>query len=63
MQQRSQIKRCLKLYADALLVSEDRLAKWAAAKCALSIFWRSHGSVETDREADLLHLFLDIADQ
>ncbi len=63
VQQRRQIKRCLKLYADALLVSEDRLAKWAAAKCALSIFWRSHGSVETDREADLLHLFLDIADQ
>ncbi|WP_170414167.1 aminoglycoside phosphotransferase family protein [Ruegeria atlantica] len=53
----------LKLYANAMHVAETRLAKWAAAKCALSIFWRADGCVSNDAEADLLHLLLRKADQ
>jgi streptomycin 6-kinase len=58
-----QIDRCLTLYADAMAVPRQRLAKWAAAKCALSIFWRASGLVTEDAEADLLHLLLKIVDQ
>ncbi len=58
-----QIENCLTLYSDTLNVSRSRLAQWAAAKCALSIFWRGHGVIGTDREADLLAKFLEIADQ
>lgn len=58
-----QISACLDLYAAAMNVSRARLARWAAAKCALSICWRSGGSVESDPEADLLRLFLSAADQ
>lgn len=58
-----QIFACLDLYAAAMNVSRARLARWAAAKCALSICWRSGGSVESDPEADLLRLFLSVADQ
>ncbi|WP_170564446.1 aminoglycoside phosphotransferase family protein [Ruegeria atlantica] len=53
----------LKLYANAMHVAEPRLAKWAAAKCALSIFWRADGTVTYDAEADLLHLLLLANDQ
>lgn len=63
VQQRSQIERCLKLYSEAMNVDTHRLAQWAAAKCALSIFWRADALIQTDREADLLHLFLEIAGQ
>ncbi len=63
VQQRNQIEKCLTLYADAMRVSAHRLAHWAAAKCALSIFWRSDDRIETDREADLLHLLLEFAGQ
>ncbi|WP_171115456.1 aminoglycoside phosphotransferase family protein [Ruegeria sp. HKCCA5463] len=58
-----QIETCLSLYSEAMNVSEKRLAQWAAVKCALSICWRSEGAIENDPEADLLRLFLDVADQ
>ncbi len=58
-----QVHMCLDLYAAAMNVSRSRLAGWAAAKCALSIVWRSSGTVGHDPEADLLHLFLSVADQ
>lgn len=61
--QMPQIETCLTLYADAMGVSRARLAKWAAAKCALSIFWRSNGPIAHDDEAELLNLFLKIAGQ
>jgi streptomycin 6-kinase len=51
----------LKRYAAALGVSRPRLAAWAAAKCALSIAWRAKGVLLEDREADLLCLMLDEA--
>ena len=63
VRQCSQIERCMMLYASAMNVDHQRLARWAAAKCALSIFWRADGPVETDREADLLHRLLKITDQ
>ncbi len=63
VRQTSQIDTCLTLYANALEVSRARLAKWAAAKCALSIFWRSNGRITQDKEADLLTLFLQAGDQ
>jgi len=63
VRQPRQIDRSLTAYADAMQVSRKRLARWAAAKCALSIFWRSDGVIGSDHEADLLNLFLRIADQ
>ena len=56
-----QIAKCLQLYSEAMAVTPERLAKWAAAKCALSIYWRSHQQVSEDKEADLLRLFLQAA--
>ena len=53
-----QIDRCIELYAAAMQVEPERLTRWVAAKCALSIFWRSDGAIENDAEADLLNLFL-----
>ncbi|MES0824064.1 aminoglycoside phosphotransferase family protein [Ruegeria sp. SCP11] len=58
-----QMVRCNALYAKAMKVPPKRLAQWAAAKCALSIFWRSGGTITNDDEADLLALFLRAADQ
>ena len=63
VRQPRQIDRCLTAYAQAMRVSRKRLAQWAAAKCALSIFWRSGGVIGLDHEADLLNLFLRVADQ
>jgi len=63
VRQPQQISRSLTLYADALGVPRKRLAQWAAAKSALSIFWRANGPVTNDDEADLLELFLQAADQ
>nr|WP_254444590.1 aminoglycoside phosphotransferase family protein [Ruegeria arenilitoris] len=63
VRQRSQIERCLTLYSSAMNVSSERLAQWAAAKCALSIFWRADGQIKHDNEADLLHLLLEIVNQ
>lgn len=63
VRQPDQVDRCLTLYSDALDVPRQRLAQWAAAKCALSIFWRANGPVTQDDEADLLSLLLDAAGQ
>ncbi|WP_299887344.1 aminoglycoside phosphotransferase family protein [uncultured Ruegeria sp.] len=63
VRQTQQIEQCLTLYADAMAVPRQRLAKWAAAKCALSMFWRASGLVTEDAEADLLRLLLKAADQ
>lgn len=60
---RDQIERCLQLYSGALGVSRKRLAQWAAAKGALSIMWRGHGTVSAAPEATLLNLLLRAADQ
>ncbi|NOD91806.1 phosphotransferase [Ruegeria sp. HKCCD4884] len=53
-----QIETCLSLYSKALRVPKERLAQWAAVKCALSIYWRSDGAIKNDPEADLLSLLL-----
>ncbi|NOD63018.1 MULTISPECIES: aminoglycoside phosphotransferase family protein [unclassified Ruegeria] len=58
-----QIETCLSLYSKALKVPKKRLAQWAAAKCALSIYWRSDGAIDNDPEADLLNLLLYLSDQ
>ncbi|WP_170759449.1 aminoglycoside phosphotransferase family protein [Ruegeria lacuscaerulensis] len=58
-----QLDRCIALYSEAMDVQPKRLAQWAAAKCALSILWRSNGIITDDGEADLLNLFLKSADQ
>ncbi|WP_171136427.1 MULTISPECIES: aminoglycoside phosphotransferase family protein [unclassified Ruegeria] len=63
MRQPAHIECCLTLYADAMNAPRGRVAKWAAAKCTLSIFWRSGGTLSGDREADLLNLLLAVADQ
>ncbi len=63
VRQPAMIETCLTLYARALDQPRNRFAKWAAAKCALSIFWRANGPVAGDSEADLLRLFLDAAGQ
>lgn len=52
---------CRGVYAEALNVPENRLAQWAAVKCALSIVWRSDGPVSNDPETDLLSVLLDQA--
>lgn len=42
-------------------VDQKRLHRWAAAKCALSIAWRSAGELEDDAELDLLERLLSLA--
>ena len=63
MRHPAQITKCLTLYSQAMNVPRQRLAQWSAAKCALSIVWRSDGTIAQDTEADLLHMFLAEADQ
>ncbi len=63
VRQPGQIDQCLTVYAEAMQVPRKRLAEWAAAKCAMSIFWRSTGQIGEDPEADLLRLLLHVADQ
>lgn len=63
LRQPEQINRCIALYSEALRVQPKRLKRWVAAKCALSIFWRSEETVMDDSQADLLNLFLRAADQ
>ncbi|WP_170399700.1 aminoglycoside phosphotransferase family protein [Ruegeria arenilitoris] len=62
VRQRAQTDQCIALYSDAMSVQPKRLAQWAAAKCALSIFWRSEGTITDDHEANLLNLLLRAAD-
>ena len=42
-------------------VDRQRLLNWAAAKCGLSIAWRSKGIVEQDPEFDLLAALVGVA--
>jgi len=63
VRQPEQMVRCIALYAKAMKVQPKRLTQWAAAKCALSIFWRSDGTITDDGEADLLGQLLQAADQ
>ncbi|MEX0350699.1 MAG: aminoglycoside phosphotransferase family protein [Paracoccaceae bacterium] len=57
------IRRCTTLYAEAMAVDPKRLSAWVAVKCALSITWRAKGYLTTDKENDLLALFLREAGQ
>lgn len=50
------------LFARALNVDPRRLARWAVAKCALSIAWRAKGRLSDDTEAALLGDLLMSAD-
>ncbi|WP_298847673.1 aminoglycoside phosphotransferase family protein [uncultured Ruegeria sp.] len=63
VRQPTQIENCLSLYSKVMKVPKQRLAQWAAAKCALSIFWRSEGAIENDPETDLLSRLLKEAGQ
>lgn len=63
VRQPEQIDACLTLYSTKVNVSRQRLAQWAATKCALSIYWRSGPTVSDDREADLLDMFLSATGQ
>ncbi len=50
-----------RLWSGRFNVDERRLLNWAAAKCALSIAWRSDGALGNDAEFDLLEVLLDAA--
>ncbi len=63
VRQPDHMNKCLSLYADTLGVDRHRLAQWAAAKCALSIYWRASGPLAQDKEADLLRILLNAANQ
>ena len=63
VRQPDHMNKCLSLYADTLGVDRQRLAQWAAAKCAMSIYWRAKGPLAQDKEADLLRLLLSAANQ
>lgn len=43
-------------------IDQHRLLSWAAVKCALSIAWRTGGTVQSDDELTLLALFLRLLD-
>jgi streptomycin 6-kinase len=47
-------------WAGAFAVDARRLIEWATAKCALSIAWRSGGTLHHDDELDLLGIFLHV---
>lgn len=49
-------------WAAASGVTPAEMLHWAAAKCALSIAWRSGGLLTGDPEADLLARFLSLAE-
>lgn len=48
---------------EALSLDPKRFAQWVAAKCAWSIALRSGGMLKADPEADLLNMFLALADE
>ena len=50
-------------WSDAFKVPPDRLMQWAAVKCALSIAWRSGGTLGQDTEFDLLDLLVAISQE
>lgn len=49
---------CVDLWAGRFDVDRTRLMRWAAAKVALSIVWRSGPVLSDDKEADLLAMML-----
>ena len=55
----ARIRRLATDWGSAFAVDPTRLLQWAAAKCALSIAWRSEGAVDGDPELDLLATLLE----
>lgn len=58
MRSPDRIQHLATLWADGLGLDRSRLLQWAAAKCALSIAWRSGPLLTEDAEADLLAVML-----
>ena len=54
----ARIRHLAQSWGQAFAVSPQRLLQWAAAKCALSIAWRSNGTFENDPELDLFNTLL-----
>ncbi|GLQ16288.1 aminoglycoside phosphotransferase family protein [Maritalea porphyrae] len=57
------IRYLAQIWSERFAVDRRRLLQWAAAKCALSIAWRSKGMFESDGEIELLALLLGAAEQ
>ncbi len=55
----TRIRHLAQSWGQAFAVNPQRLLNWAAAKCALSIAWRSGGTVKDDPEFALLALLLE----
>ena len=55
----ARIRHLAQSWGQAFAVNPQRLLHWAAAKCALSIAWRSSGTIKDDPEFDLLATLLD----
>lgn len=55
----TRIRHLAQSWGQAFAVPPQRLLDWAAAKCALSIAWRSGGTVKDDPEFDLLAALLE----
>ncbi|MFV0335436.1 MAG: aminoglycoside phosphotransferase family protein [Tropicimonas sp.] len=61
MRDPARIRRLARSWSAAFEVEETRLLQWAAAHCALSISWR-HPVLDSDGDADLLHILLAVLD-
>jgi len=59
----ARIRHLRDLWSDRFAVDPHRLMQWAAAKCALSIAWRNRPVLETDPEADLLSILVELTKQ
>ncbi|MBL1437591.1 MAG: phosphotransferase [Rhodobacteraceae bacterium] len=55
----TRIRHLANAWSQSFEVDAQRLLHWAAAKCALSIAWRSGGTAKNDPEFDLLATLLD----
>lgn len=55
----TRIRHLANTWSQSFAVDAQRLLQWAAAKCALSIAWRSGGTAQNDPELDLLATLLD----
>jgi streptomycin 6-kinase len=58
----ARIARLADLWSEGIGLPRQRLLQWAAAKCALSIAWRSGPVLQQDPEIDLLTLLLRFAE-
>ncbi len=56
----TRIRHLAQSWGQAFSFDPRRLLNWAAAKCALSIAWRSGGTVKDDPEFDLLSTLLEL---